>query len=59
MSGKKYWVLEVVDPLNNSTVQDGSFESDLSTLTEVKRTILAEGVASLIGPVDGKGEWDK
>jgi len=59
LSGKKYWVLEVVDPLNNSTVQDGSFESDLSTLTEVKRTILAEGVASLIGPVDGKGEWDK
>ena len=55
--GEKYWMLEVVDEFNNSTVWDDQFESDLTALNEVKKTILAEGIASLIGPVDGKGEW--
>jgi hypothetical protein len=55
--GENHWVLEVVDEFNNSTVWDDPFESDLTALNEVRRTILAEGVASLIGPVNGKGEW--
>lgn len=55
--GEKHWVLEVVDEFNNSTVWDDPFDSDLMALNVVRKPILAEGVASLIGPVDGKGEW--
>ncbi len=55
-SGK--WILEIVDEYNNSTVWDDTFESDSEALTEAKKTILEEGVSSLIGPESGKGEWD-
>ena len=55
-SGK--WVLEIVDEYNNSTVWDYTFESDSEALTEAKKTILEEGVSSLIGPESGKGEWE-
>ena len=53
------WTLEVVDEYNNSTVWDDTFETDLAALTEAKKTILAEGVGSLVGPEDAKsdGKW--
>ena len=57
LEGEKSWALEVVDEYNNSTVWDDTFDSDSAALTEAKKTILAEGVNHLIGPVDGKGEW--
>ncbi|MCP4978846.1 MAG: hypothetical protein GY931_22100 [Maribacter sp.] len=55
--GKGKWILEVVDDFNNSTVWDEPFETDSSALTEAKKTILAEGMNTLIGPESGKGEW--
>lgn len=57
LEGELGWVLEVVDEHNNSTVWDDAFETDSAALTEAKKTILAEGVKSLIGPEDGKDEW--
>lgn len=49
---------KVVDEFNNSTVwDDDHFKTDSSALTEAKKTILAEGVSSLVGPESGKGEW--
>jgi len=53
--GESMWVLEVEDEFNNSTVWDDRFETDSAALTEAKKTILAEGVNSLIGPESGKG----
>lgn len=55
--GKGGWILEIVDEFNNSTVWDESFETDSAALTEAKKTLLAEGVGSLIGPESGNGEW--
>lgn len=57
--GEEQWALEVVDEYNNSTVWDDTFATDSAALTEAKKTILAEGVHSLIGPSDGKsnGKW--
>lgn len=57
--GDEQWALEVVDEYNNSTVWDDTFTTDSAALTEAKKTILAEGVSSLIGPSDGKsnGKW--
>ena len=57
LEGESSWTLEVVDEHNNSTVWDDTFETDSAALTEAKKTILSEGVSSLIGPEDGKGEW--
>ena len=59
LEGEKFWTLEVVDEYNNSTVWDDTFASDSAALTEAKKTMLAEGVSSLIGPEDGKssGDW--
>lgn len=59
LKGESSWVLEIEDEFNNSTVWDDPFETDSAALTEAKKTILAEGVGSLIGPEDGKskGEW--
>ena len=54
MKGETAWILEVTDEFNNSTVWDDPFDSDSAALTEVKKTILAEGIQSLIGPEDGK-----
>ncbi len=59
LEGELGWALEVVDEYNNSTVWDNTFETDSAALIEAKKTILAEGVSSLIGPEDGKGEWNK
>ncbi|WP_018983965.1 hypothetical protein [Salinimonas chungwhensis] len=50
MEGESGWLLEVVDEFNNSTVWDDPFESDEKALLEVKKTILEEGILSLIGP---------
>jgi len=58
LEGELGWALEVVDEHNNSTVWDDTFETDSAALTEAKKTILAEGVSSLIGTEDGKGEWN-
>ncbi|MEN8251841.1 MAG: hypothetical protein ABFS32_23170 [Bacteroidota bacterium] len=58
--GNNGWILEVVDEFNNSSVWDEPFNSDREALTEAKKTILAEGVTSLIGPESGKsenGDW--
>ena len=53
------WTLEIVDEFNNSTVWDEPFKTDSEALIEAKKTILAEGVDTLIGPEDGKsdGNW--
>jgi hypothetical protein len=55
--GQGGWILEVVDEYNNSTVWDESFATDIAALTEAKKTILSDGVSTLIGPKSGKGEW--
>ena len=55
--GEGKWILEVVDEHNNSTVWDEPFETDQAALTEAKKTILSDGVSSMIGPDSGKGEW--
>jgi len=59
LKGETSWVLEIEDEFNNSTVWDDPFETDSAALTEARKTIMAEGVGSLIGPEDGKsrGEW--
>ncbi len=53
------WTLEIVDEFNNSTVWDEPFKTDSEALIEAKKTILAEGVDTLISPEDGKsdGNW--
>jgi len=43
------WILEVIDELNSSLVWDDEFETDAAALDEVKRTIEADGIESLIG----------
>ena len=50
MEGESGWFLEIIDELNNSTVWDDPFETDEKALVEVKKTILEEGILSLIGP---------
>ena len=59
LEGETSWALEIIDEHNNSTVWDDTFETESAALTEAKKTILAEGVSSLIGPTDGKsgGNW--
>ena len=47
--GQGGWILEVVDEYGNSRVWDDSFPTDTAALTEVKKTILEEGIQSLIG----------
>ena len=48
------WLLETVDEYGNSTVWNDLFKTDAAALTEVKKTILSEGINALIGPQDGK-----
>lgn len=55
--GNGKWILETVDEFNNSTVWDEPFETDSAALVEAKKTILAEGMSTLIGPESGKGKW--
>ena len=59
LEGETSWALEVVDEYNNSTVWDDTFETESAALSEAKKTILSEGVSSLVGPKDGKsdGKW--
>jgi hypothetical protein len=57
--GESSWILEVEDEFNNSTVWDDTFQSASAALAEAKETILSEGINSLIGPEDGKGDWNK
>lgn len=47
--GDEGWILEVVDEHGNSTVWDDPFPTDIAALTEVKKTILEEGIQTLIG----------
>ncbi|MBD1400459.1 hypothetical protein [Pelovirga terrestris] len=53
------WTLEIEDKYGNSSVWNETFNTDSEALVEAKRTILAEGINSLIGPEDGKskGDW--
>ena len=46
-SGK--WILEVVDQVGNSTVWDDQFDTDQQALDELHRTVVEEGIKSLIG----------
>ncbi|MBW6510324.1 MAG: hypothetical protein K0A94_12380 [Desulfuromonadales bacterium] len=48
------WTLEIEDKYGNSSVWNETFNTDSEALVEAKRTILAEGINSLIGPEDGK-----
>jgi uncharacterized protein len=48
-NGDGGWILEVVDQYGNSTVWDDPFPTDSAALTEVKKTILEEGIQALIG----------
>ena len=48
-SGQNDWVLEVVDADGNSTVWDGTFETDELALAEFHRTVEEEGIESVIG----------
>lgn len=59
LEGEASWALEVVDEYNNSTVWDDTFETESAALSEAKKTILSEGISSLVGPEDGKtdGKW--
>lgn len=50
------WLLEVVDASGNSTVWNEQFDSDQQALEEVSKTILEEGIGSLIGSPDGAPE---
>jgi len=56
LEGETTWALEVVDEYNNSTVWDDTFATESAALTEAKKTILADGVNSLVGPKDGKSD---
>jgi hypothetical protein len=59
LEGEAEWALEVEDEFGNSTVWDKTFLKESAALVEAKKTILAEGVSSLVGPEDGEGnrEW--
>lgn len=50
------WILEVEDEHGNSTVWDDPFPTDSAALAEVKKTILSEGIESLIGRPSGTNE---
>lgn len=52
------WTLEIEDKYGNSSVWNETFNTDSEALVEAKRTILAEGINSLIGPEDGKSKSD-
>ena len=47
--GDDGWILEVVDEHGNSTVWDDPFPTDAAALTEVKKTLMKEGIQALIG----------
>ena len=47
--GEGGWILEVIDEYGNSRVWDDPFPTDAAALTEVKMTIMEEGIQVLIG----------
>jgi hypothetical protein len=49
LEDEKDWALEVVDEFNNSILWDEAFSTEIAALTEVRKTILEEGIQSLIG----------
>jgi len=55
--GEGGWLLEVIDEYNNSTVWNDPFRTDKDALTEVKKTILAEGIDALIGSPSDDEAW--
>ncbi len=50
LEGAPEWQLEVVDEYGNSTVWGNAFENESAALSEAQRTILVDGIGSLIGP---------
>ena len=48
-SGRNDWILEVVDSAGNSTVWDGTFNSDEEALAEFTRTLQEEGIGVMVG----------
>jgi hypothetical protein len=48
-SGKNDWILEVVDADGNSTVWDGTFDTDELAFEEFQRSVEEEGINSVIG----------
>ena len=48
-SGKNDWILEVVDADGNSTVWDGTFDTDELAFEEFQRSVEEEGIGSVIG----------
>ena len=53
--GEPEWALEVVDEYNNSTVWQETFADDEAAFKEVKETIAADGIESLIGASSDNG----
>jgi hypothetical protein len=51
-SGKNDWILEVLDADGNSTVWDGTFETDDLAFKEFQRTVEEDGIDSVTGPPD-------
>jgi len=49
-SGKNDWILEVVDADGNSTVWDGTFETEALAFKEFMRAAEEEGIDSVVGP---------
>lgn len=58
LQGEAEWVLEIEDEFGNSTVWGETFPTESAALVEAKKTILAEGVSTLVGPEDGKGNGE-
>lgn len=50
-TGNNDWILEVVDAGGNSTVWDGTFDTDSAAWDEFLRTVEEEGLSSVVGPV--------
>jgi len=48
-SGKNDWILEVVDADANSTVWDGTFDTDELAFGEFQRSVEEEGIDFVIG----------
>jgi hypothetical protein len=48
-SGKNYWILEIIDSDNNSTVWDDEFPSDDEAFKEFEKTLAEERMDSMIG----------
>ena len=47
------WILEIIDPYNNSIVWDKQFSSDRDALDEAINSIIKDGIEAYIGPESG------